>query len=175
MGNVSSGLALIDQEYGAVGGEDSTDRSWASYKLQQTIRTMTPAALAATVAGTFVLGSPRVATNPYGGNSVTTQFRVVGLRAVFPGGVTADSTNFKVLTVNRYPSAGTTATAVAVMSTTPASSGTVVIGQCVNFTITAANAVLDQNGSLVLIVGSSGDGVSLPAGTVVEADLIPVV
>ncbi len=175
MGNIASGLALVDHEYGAMGGEDSTDRTWAMYKLTRTLRCTIPVDLAATVAGTFVLGSPKLVTNPYGGGAVTTQFRVTALRIVSSGALTADSTNYKVFTINRYASTGTTATALCAISTQPAGTGTLVIGQVVNLTVTAANAVMDQNGSVVLIIGSSGSGVTLPAGTVVEADGCPVV
>ncbi len=115
MGTIDSGLSLMDQAFGSIGGSDSTDKSWAMYPLTRTLRTMIPADLAATVAGTFTIGSPNIATNPFGGNSVTTQFRVVAARIVSPGALTADSTNYKVLTINRYASTGTTATAVSVI------------------------------------------------------------
>lgn len=175
MGTIDSGQNFIDLEYGNIGGADSTDKSWAMYPLTRTLRGQVPADLATGVAGTFVIGAPNVAQNPYGGNSVTTQFRVVAARVISPGALTSDSTNFATFTINRYPSAGTTATAVSVISTTPTGTGTLVVGQRVAMSLTAANTMMDQNGTLVCVVGkSNATGVTVLAGTVVEVDVAPV-
>ncbi len=173
MGTIGTALELHDLLYANIGGVDGTDRSWATSLLRQTLRTTVTADLSATVGATLVLGRPTVPTTPFGGSTVTTTFRVIGARLNSGGTLTADSTNYGVVTINSYPQAGTTATAVSVITTNTAGTGSLVVAQSVDMTITAANAQLAAGGTLAVVISGAAGSVTIKAGTVIEVDVIP--
>lgn len=177
MGTIQNGLELVDVEYAGLGGVDGTDRSYAGRLWTQTLRAAVAADLATTAGATIAMGAPRIPTYPFGGSTVSARFRVVGARVVFGGGVTASDAANAVLTVTHYTSAGGSATAAAAATTATVGgggTGTVVAGQVATFVLTAANATMAVDGTLALVVTKTGAGVTLPAGTVVEVDVVPI-
>jgi len=173
MGTINNGQDLVDQNYAAIGGIDGADRSWAMQPLVRTLRGQVAADMATTAGGTIMLGGPRVATNPYGGSPVAQRYRVAGWRVIFGAAVTADNANNAVVTLNSYNTNGTSPTAVGTVTTNLAT-GNVVAGQAVDGLITAAAAVGPSNGNFGVVVTKGGTGVTLPAGTCIEVDLVPV-
>lgn len=177
MGTIQNGLDLVDVEYAGLGGVDGTDRSYAGRPWTQTLRAAVPADLATTAGATIAMGAPRIPTYPFGGAVVAARFRVASARVVFGGGVTASDAANAVLTVTHYTSAGASPTAAAAITTATVGgggTGTVVAGQVASLVVTGANATMAVDGTIALVVTKTGAGVTLPAGTVVEVDLVPV-
>lgn len=177
MGTIQNGTDLVDATYAALAGVDGIDRSYAGRLWTQTLRAAVAADLATTAGATIAMGAPRIPTYPFGGAAVSARYRIVGGRVVFGAGVTASDAANAVLTVTHYTSAGASATAAAAISTATTGSGgtgTVVAGQVVSLVVTAANATMATDGTLALVVTKTGAGVTLPAGTVVEVDVVPV-
>lgn len=177
MGTIQNGTDLVDATNAALGGVDGTDRSYAGRLWTQTLRAAVAADLATTAGATIAIGAPRIPTYPFGGAAVSARFRVVGGRVVFAAGVTASDAANAVLTVTHYTATGGSPTAVAAISTATTASGgtgTVVAGQAASLTVTAANATMAVDGTLALVVTKTGAGVTLPAGTCVEVDVVPI-
>lgn len=174
MGTIQNGQDLLDVEYAGLGGVDGTDRTYAARPWTQTLRAAVAADLATTAGATIAIGAPRIPTNPFGGTAVSARFRVVGGRVTFGAGVTAHDTNNAVITVNHYTSAGTSSTAALVATTSTTGTGTVVAAQVVPMGLTAANATMAADGTLAVVITKGGTGVTLPAGTAIEVDVIPV-
>lgn len=173
MGTIQNGADLLDVEYAAIGGVDGTDRTYSARPWIQTHRAAVAADLATTAGATIAIGAPRIPTSPFGGSPVSARFRIVGGRVTFGAAVTASDTANAVITVNHYTSAGTSATA-ALALTTNTTTGSVVAAQVVPMTLTAANATMVADGTLAVVVTKNGAGVTLPAGTAIEVDVVPI-
>lgn len=174
MGQVGSGLELLDTLWSRLGGLDGADRTWAMYPQVKTLRGIVGTATAAGSACQVAIGSPTLPTNPFGGSAVTTQFRVVGWRVQLPAALTAHDTDYATLTLNHYTSAGGSATAVGAMSTTIAGTGNLAAYEVETGSVTAANALMPAGGTLGCVITKAGSGVAIPAQTVIEVDVVPI-
>jgi|SRR6478736_2127505 len=173
MGTIQNGTDLLDVEYAGLGGVDGTDRTYSARPWIQTHRAAVAADLATTAGATIAFGAPRLPTSPLGGLPVSARFRVIGGRVTFGAGVTASDTANAVITVNHYTPSGGSATPVLAVTTNTAT-GTVVAAQVVSMTLTPANALMVADGTLAVVVTKNGAGVTLPAGTAIEVDVVPV-
>ena len=177
MGTINNGQELLDVAYAAIGGVDGTDRSYSARPWTQTLRAAIAADLATTTGATVAIGSPRIPTAPFGGSAVSARFRVIGGRVTFGAGVTASDAANAVITVNHYTAAGGSATGVLAITTATVGgggTGTVVAAQVVPMGLTAASSLMAADGSLAVVVTKTGAGVTLPAGTAIEVDVVPV-
>ncbi len=174
MGTIGTGTELLDAEYARIGGIDGSDRTYSARLWTQTLRATVAADMTGVGGGTVALGQPKFPTSPFGGAAVSGRFRIVGGRVIFPAPLIASDTNNATLTVNWYPPTGTTATAALTITTSTTGTGTVNLGQVVALTLTAANAGMVADGTLVLSVTKGGTGVTLNAGTTVEVDVVAV-
>lgn len=176
MSTIKSGQQLRDTLNASVFcGVDGTDKTYSSVPVTKTLRGVLLVDCTATSTTTILLGSPRVSAPPDGTALATaTKWRVVAGRVQFPAGVTASDSNYKTFTINHYSQAGLTAAAAASLTTkSTGGSGTVVIYQSVDMTVSQSNAVMVSSGTLACDLTYTSNGVVIPAGTVVEVDVIP--
>ncbi len=177
MGTIQNGTDLVDATNAALAGVDGADRSYAGRLWTLTLRANVAADLATTAGATIALGAPRIPTYPFGGALVAARFRVVGGRITFAAGVTASDAANAVVTINHYTAAGLTPTAVLAANTATTGAGgvgTVVAGQVATMTLTPANATMPVDGTLAVVVTKIGAGVTLPGGTCIEVDVVPI-
>ena len=81
--------------------------------------------------------------------------------------LTSDSTNYQTIALEKGDLAAGTRTAIASVATTPAGSGSWSALVPVTIPITAANAFVSANASLMVKATVSGSGVVIPAGVLI--------
>lgn len=156
MADISNGSQLKGVVYGLYSPDSSTGKAVLDDVV--VAKSVTVGAKAADAMASTATSETAIWTNNTGRS-----IRVLAVSYSTTAALTADNTNNAVITISSYTAAGGGKATVAVETTNVASGNWVAFTQKA-ITVTVANAVVENGGTLSLTIAKGGSGVVVPAG-----------